>query len=144
MLRTNLIRLVTLVALLAGISTSGALAAADNSITIGPSTVTVSPKYRFAINVTCGPSATATPCNGLLSIQTFAIKPYRSIAKKKWPVGVMPFSTPAGKTVPVRHWLRAGALVQAKLTGKVRVLVTIMRDGTAVGSRVLTMKLNRR
>jgi hypothetical protein len=144
MLRTNLIRLVTLVVLLAGIATSGGFAAADNSITIGPSTVPVSPKYRFAINVTCGPSATATPCNGVLSIQTFAIKPYPSIARKKWNVGALPFSIPAGKTAPVRHWLRAGALVQAKLTGKVRVLVTIVRDGTVVGTRLLTLKLNRR
>jgi hypothetical protein len=144
MLRTNLIRLVTVVVLLASIATSGALAAADNSITIGPSTVPVSPKYRFAINVTCGPSATATPCNGLLSIQTFAIKPYRSIARKKWNVGALPFSVPAGKTVPVGHWLRAGALVQAKLTGRVRVLVQIVRDGTVVGSQVLTLTLKRR
>ena len=144
MLRTNLIRLMTVVVLLAGIATSGAFAAADNSITIGPSTVPVSPKYRFAINVTCGPSAAATACNGLLSIQTFAIKPYRSIARKKWNVGALAFSVPAGKTAPVGHWLRAGALVQAKRTGSVRVLVTIMRDGTAVGTRVLTLTLKRR
>jgi hypothetical protein len=144
MLRTNLTRFVTLVVLLAGIVTTAALATADNSITIGPSTVPVSSNYRFAINVTCGPSAEATPCNGLLSIQTFAIKPYASIATKKWNVGALPFSVPAGTTAPVRHWLRAGALVQAKRTGRVSVLVTILRDGTAVGTRVLTLKLNRR
>ena len=141
--RTNLIRLVTLAVLVAGITTSGAVAAADNSITVGPSTVLVSPNYRFAIKVTCGPSASATPCDGLLSIQTFAIKPYQSIATKKWNVGALPFKIPAGKTAPVGNWLRAGALVQAKLTGKVKVLVKIVRDGTVVGSQVLTLKLNR-
>lgn len=143
MLRTHLTRVVALVALLAGIATGGALAAADNAITIGPSTVPVSSNYRFAINVTCGPSASATLCNGRLSIETFAIKPYPSIARKKWPVGVMPFSVPAGKTVAVRHWLRAGALMQAKRTGRVRVLVKIERDGTVVGTRILTLKLRR-
>jgi len=141
--RTNLIRLVTLALLVAGITTSGAVAAADNSITVGPSTVLVSSNYRFAIKVTCGPSASATPCNGLLSIQTFAIKPYSSIATKKWNVGALPFKAPAGKTVAVGNYLRAGALVQAKLTGKVKVLVKIVRDGTVVGSQVLTLKLNR-
>ena len=141
--RTNLIRLVTLAVLVAGITTSGAVAAADNSIAVGPATVLVSPNYRFAIKVTCGPSATATPCDGLLSMQTFAIKPYSSIATKKWNVGALPFTIPAGKTASVGNWLRAGALVQAKLTGKVRVLVKIVRDGIVVGSQVLTFKLNR-
>jgi hypothetical protein len=141
--RTNLIRLVTLGVLVAGITTSGAVAAADNSIAVGPATVLVSPNYRFAIKVTCGPSATATPCDGLLSMQTFAIKPYSSIATKKWNVGALPFTIPAGKTASVGNWLRAGALVQAKLTGKVRVLVKIVRDGIVVGSQVLTFKLNR-
>lgn len=151
MLRTKLMRLLTVVVAVGGIVTSGALAAADNSITIGPSTVPVSKSgttyrysYRFAIPVTCSPSATATPCNGLLSIETFAIKPYQSIARKKWPVGALPFSIPAGTTKPVHGRLLAGALVQMKLTGKVRVLVKIVRDGTVVGSRVLTLKLNRR
>ena len=128
MLRTNLTRAITLVALLAGIATGGALAA-DDSISIGPSTVLVSPNgYRFAINATCSPSAETTPCNGL----------------KTWVVGALPFSIPAGKTAPVRGRLLAGALVQAKLTGKVKVLVKIVRDGTIVGSKALTLKLNSR
>jgi hypothetical protein len=141
MLRTHLTRTVALVALLAGIATGGAVAAADNSITIGPSTVRVTKNpYRFAINITCGPSATATPCKGQLLIETFAIKPYPSIARKKWPVGALPFSVPAGQTRTVRHYLRAGALVQAKLKGSVRVLVEIERDDIVVGTRVLTLK----
>jgi len=144
MLGTNLTRAITLVALLAGIATAGALAA-DNSIGIGPSTVLVSPNgYRFAISATCSPSAEATPCNGLLSITTVPIKPYSSIPKKTWVVGALPFSIPAGKTAPVRGRLLAGALVQAKLTGKVKVLVKIVRDGTIVGSKALTLKLNSR
>lgn len=144
MLRTHLTRTVALVALLAGIATGGAVAAADNSVTIGPSTVRVTTKpYRFAINVTCGPSATATPCKGQLLIETFAIKPYPSIARKKWPVGALPFSVPAGKTATVRHYLRAGALMQAKRTGSVRVLVEIERDDTVVGTTVLTLRLKR-
>lgn len=144
MLRSNLIRIVTLVALLAGIATGGALAAADNSVTIGPSTVRVTKNpYRFAININCGPSATATPCKGQLLIETFAIKPYPSIARKKWPVGALAFSVPAGQTRTVRHYLRAGALVQAKLTGRVRVLVKIERDDIVVGTRVLTLTYRR-
>lgn len=144
MLRTHLTRALVLVALLAGIATGGALAAADNSVSIGPSTVPVSPNgYRFAINVTCGPSATATPCNGQLSMRTLVIKPYRSLPKRWWPVGLRPFSIPAGKTAPVRHRLLAGALVQLKLTGRVRVLVTIYRDGSVVGTKLLTLRLKR-
>lgn len=140
MIRTSLIRAVGLVALATGIATSAASAASQESITIGPSTVLVNPNgYRFAIEVSC---ADATPCNGLLSIQTVAIKPYSFIATKKWNVGAVPFSVPAGTTAPVRHRLLAGALVQAKLTGKVRVLAKIVRDGQVVGSRYLTLKLN--
>lgn len=144
MLRTQLIRAFVLVALLAGIATGGALAAADNSVSIGQSAVPVSPNgYRFAINVACGPSATATPCNGQLSMRTLAIKPYRSLPKRWWPVGLRPFSIPAGKTAPVRHRLLAGALVQLKLTGRVKVLVTIYRDGSVVGTKLLTLRLKR-
>jgi len=144
MLRSKLARAATLTVLLAGIATGGALAA-GNSINIGPSTALVNPNgYRFAINATCSPSADTTPCNGLLSITTVPIKPYSSIPKKTWVVGALPFSIPAGKTAPVRGRLLAGALVQAKLTGRVKVLVKIVLDGTIVGSKALTLKLNSR
>jgi hypothetical protein len=143
MLRINTTRAVALAALLAAIVVTSALAAGDGTITVGPSTVLVYPKgYRFTVNVTCPPSLDAKACDGLLDIKTVPIKPYRSIAKKKWVVGALPFSIPAGTTAPVRGRLLAGALVQAKHRGKVKVLVRIVREGVEAGSQALTLKLN--
>jgi hypothetical protein len=150
MFRTSFVRTLILGAVLASISSGGALASAASAITVGPSTVPVNPNgYRFAINVSCPPSAEATSCNGLLSIQTVPIKPYAgfkpysNIPKKKWPVGALAFSAPAGTTVPVRGRLLAGALVQVKTKGSVRVLVDIVQDGAVVGKTTLTLKLTR-
>lgn len=142
MLSTNLLRATALVAVVAAIATGSALATgAAAGVTIGPSTVAVNPSgYRFAVDVTC---ADAVPCKGLLSIQTVPIKPYTFIARKAWNVGALPFSVPAGATGPARGRLLAGALVQLKLTGKVQVVAKIVRDGTVVGSRLLTLKLRR-
>ena len=99
--------------------------------------------YRFAIDVTCTESAEAAPCDGLLSITTAPIKPYSSIAKKTWVVGALPFSIPAGQTAPVSGRLLAGALVQIRNTGKLRVLVKIVRDEVVVGSKTLTLKVKK-
>jgi hypothetical protein len=145
MLRITFPRAIALIVLFAGIATSGALATGENAITVGPSTVQVNPKtYRFSVTVTCGPSTVPAPCDGLLDIRTVPIKPYRTIGKKAWVVGALPFSTQAGTTATVRGRLLAGALVQAKLHGKVKAVVRIVRDGEAVGSQVLTLKLKRR
>jgi hypothetical protein len=145
MLRTNLARALGFVVLLAGIATGGVLAA-DNSITISPSTVPVQANgynYRFAVDVTCGESADAAACNGLLSIKTFPIKPYSSTAKKTWVVGALPFVIPAGTTAPVHGRLLAGALVQLKKAGRLRVQVSIVRDEEIVGTRALLLKLKK-
>jgi hypothetical protein len=150
MLRTSFVRTMILGVVLAAIAAGGALASAAGPVTVGPSIVPVNPNgYRFAINVGCPASAEATPCQGLLSIQTVPIKPYSGfksyshIPKKKWPVGALEFSAPAGKTVPVRGRLLAGALVQVKLKGSVKVLVDIVQDGAVVGKTMLTLKLKR-
>ena len=141
MFRTNLLRTIGVVAIVAAIASGSALATEAGGITIGPSTVPVNPNgYRFAIDVTC---ADAVPCKGLLSIQTVPIKPYTFLARKAWNVGAPAFSVPAGATAPVRHRLLAGALVQLKLTGRVQVVAKIVRDGVVVGSRLLTLKLRR-
>lgn len=145
MFSKRLVRLASLAAIVTCITAGGVLAA-DNAITIGPSIVPVQAKgynYRFAINVTCTESAEAAPCDGLLSITTAPIKPYSSIAKKTWVVGALPFSIPAGQTAPVRGRLLAGALVQIRNTGKLRVLVKIVRDEVVVGSKTLTLKVKK-
>jgi hypothetical protein len=145
MLRITLASAVALTALVAAIGTTGALALDEGSITVGPSTVQVSPKnYRFAVNVTCPASSAAAPCNGLLDIRTVPIKPYRTIAKKTWVVGALPFSIRSGSTASVRGRLLAGALVQAKLRGSVKAVVRIVRDASVVGSQSLTLKMKRK
>jgi hypothetical protein len=147
MFRTSFVRTLILGSVLAAIAAGGALASAAGPVKVGPSTVLVNPNgYRFAINVTCPPSAEATPCQGQLSIQTVPIKPYAgfkpysNIPKKKWPVGYLAFSAPAGKTVPVRGRLLAGALVQVRSKGSVKVLVDIVQDGAVVGKTTLKLK----
>jgi hypothetical protein len=148
--RTILARALVLGVLAVGVVSGAAVAATGGPVTVGPSTVSVNPNgYRFAVDVTCPPSAEATPCEGLLSMQTVPIKPYAGfkpyshIPKKKWPVGALEFSAPAGKTVPVRGRLLAGALVQVKAKGSVKVLVDIVQDGAVVGKTTLTLKLKR-
>jgi hypothetical protein len=147
MFRINFIRTLIVGGVLAAIAAGGALASAA-AVTV-PATVPVNPNgYRFAVNVTCPPNAESTPCTGALSMQTVPIKPYagsvfNSIPKKKWPVGYLAFSVPAGKTVPVRGRLLAGALVQVKTKGSVKVLVDIVEDDTVVAKRTLTLKLKR-
>src|SRR5262245_17999157 len=149
MLRTSFVRSLVLGVALAAVAVGGALASTGGPVKVGPSTVTVNPNgYRFAVNVTCPPSAEATPCDGLLSMQTVPIRPYagsvyNSIPKKKWPVGALEFSAPAGKTVPVRGRLLAGALVQVKSKGSVKVLVDVVQDGDVVGKTSLTLRLRR-
>ena len=144
MFRRALARTLLLAVVVAGIATGGALAAADNSITVGPATAITKSGYRFSIPVTCTPSTTAARCDGQLSIMTVPIKPYSSIAKKAWVVGALPFSIPAGTTKPVRGRLLAGALVQAKLTGRVKVIVKIVREEVVVGAKPMTLKLGAR
>ena len=148
MFRSNFVRTLIVGSVLAAIAAGGALGSAA-AVTLGPATVPVNPNgYRFAINVTCPPNAESTPCAGALSMQTVPIKPYagsvyNNLPKKKWPVGYLEFSVPAGKTVPVRGRLLAGAYVQVKTKGSVKVLVDIVEDDTVVAKRTLTLKLRR-
>jgi hypothetical protein len=146
--RTNFVRTLIVGGVLAAVAAGGAFASAA-AVTLGPAAVPVNPNgYRFAVNVTCPPNAESAPCTGALSMQTVPIRPYAgsvysNIPKKKWPVGYLEFSVPAGKTVPVRGRLLAGALVQVKTKGSVKVLADVLEDDTVVAKRTLTLKLRR-
>ena len=74
---------------------------------------------------------------GILSIWTAnAIKPYRTIAKKKWVVGRSPTRRrPARRDGPTARVLGGGA-AQLALTGTVKIEADIVNGGAKVGSQV--------
>jgi hypothetical protein len=148
MFSTRFARTTVVVLALAALATAGsaaALAQTGDPITLGPGSIAVDKNYRFSINLTCPASAEATPCEGILSIWTaYAIKPYRTIAKKKWVVGAFEYKADAGQTVKVPARVLGGGAAQLALTGSVKIRADIVNAGAKVGSQLLTLTKKRR
>ena len=141
MLRHRFARTFVLVAAFAGLAVAGssaALAQDGGAITLGTGKIAVNKNYRYTIDLTC-PAGPAL-CEGILSIDTAnAIKPYRTYPKKKWIVGAFPYKVAAGATAKVPARILGGGAAQLALTGSVKIRVQIVRDGSVVGERVLTL-----